>query len=197
MAMSLPDEKRSAIGLMESLGVGIFNARKLMAILQTFRGEGYKASSVKIRDIPWRDERVDIEKDERERKVTELKAVPPTQKQRGARDEGDLYSRFYKEEEKAVDQPVNLEEIKGRRCLFHGGLAVAKCQTCGSLLCSDCVSQSDSCPRCGSKIKRRATKTAEGQETGKDKSRIESESGRQSRGPEGEEDKETRDWTRL
>jgi len=196
-AMSLPDEKRSAIGLMENLGVGIFNARKLMAILQTFRGEGYKASSVKVREIPWKEESVDIEKDERERKVTELKAVPPTQKHRGTRDEVDLYSRFYKEEEKAVDQQANLEEIKGRRCLFHGGLAVTKCHTCGSLLCSDCVSQSDSCPRCGSKIKRRATRTAEGQETGKEKSRAASEPGRQSRDLEGEEDKDTRDWTRL
>jgi hypothetical protein len=189
-AMSLPEEKRSAIGLMENLGVGIFNARKLMVILQTFRGEGYKTSAVKVKDIPWRAEQVDIEK---EKRVVDLKSVPPTPKQRSTRNEVDLYSRFYKEEAKEVEPPADIEEIKGRRCLFHGGPAVMKCQTCGSLLCKECVSESDSCPRCGAPIKKRTVKGPE--ETKREKAKAPGETGRQTE--PSDEDRDSRDWTRL
>ena len=39
-------------------------------------------------------------------------------------------------------------DLVGRRCLFHGGIAVARCSKCKAVLCRECVRSSDRCPRC-------------------------------------------------
>ena len=50
-----------------------------------------------------------------------------------------------KKEAPAEDVP---SDLVGRRCLFHGGVAVARCGKCKAVLCRECVRSSDRCPRC-------------------------------------------------
>jgi hypothetical protein len=59
----------------------------------------------------------------------------------------EMISKSYREERKADRAEAPQEESKGRRCLFHGNLAVMKCPSCASVLCKQCVA-SGTCPRC-------------------------------------------------
>jgi len=44
--------------------------------------------------------------------------------------------------------PTCREDLEGRRCLFHGGVAVARCRSCKAILCEECTRGADRCPRC-------------------------------------------------
>jgi hypothetical protein len=43
-------------------------------------------------------------------------------------------------------------DLVGRRCLFHGGIAVARCGKCKAVLCKECIRGSDRCPRCNTPL---------------------------------------------
>jgi hypothetical protein len=43
-------------------------------------------------------------------------------------------------------------DLVGRRCLFHGGIAVARCQKCKAVLCRECIRGSEKCPRCNAPL---------------------------------------------
>ena len=43
-------------------------------------------------------------------------------------------------------------DLVGRRCLFHGGVAVVRCKKCKAVLCKECIRGSDRCPRCNSPL---------------------------------------------
>jgi uncharacterized Zn finger protein (UPF0148 family) len=52
-------------------------------------------------------------------------------------------------------------DLVGRRCLFHGGIAVARCAKCKAVLCRECIRGSDRCPRCNTPL-RAVEETEEG-----------------------------------
>jgi len=59
------------------------------------------------------------------------------------------------EESRPREQPQRKEvpsDLVGRRCLFHGGIAVARCQKCKAVLCRECIRGSDRCPRCNAPL---------------------------------------------
>jgi len=43
-------------------------------------------------------------------------------------------------------------DLIGRRCLFHGGIAVARCGKCKAVLCKECIRGSERCPRCNTPL---------------------------------------------
>ena len=55
-----------------------------------------------------------------------------------------------KEQEPKEEAP---SDLVGRRCLFHGGIAVTRCLKCKAILCRECIRGSDRCPRCNSPLK--------------------------------------------
>jgi hypothetical protein len=159
--MNLSEDQRSAVGIMQHLGVGIYQARKLMAYADSFRGgrKGYKAPKVKVKElhdetpeavlgeVPSED-LVERATQKAEAEVVE-EGPSPRKRQPTPYEAPDLYSRFYKDEQRAEERTkaVESEDLKGRRCLFHGGIAVMKCASCGSMLCKECTA-SGACPRC-------------------------------------------------
>jgi len=52
------------------------------------------------------------------------------------------------DEEEAGGLDRDKENLEGRRCLFHGGVAVARCRSCKAILCKECMRGADRCPRC-------------------------------------------------
>ena len=75
--------------------------------------------------------------------------------------------------EKGKKEPT--DELQGRRCLFHGALAVSACPNCNSMLCKECQA-GGRCPRCGLVLGERA---------------------RKEEGPPAPAEPEERDWSRL
>ena len=59
-------------------------------------------------------------------------------------------SRREKEREPKEEAP---SDLVGRRCLFHGGVAVTRCSKCKAILCRECIRGSDRCPRCNTPLK--------------------------------------------
>jgi hypothetical protein len=192
-ALALPDDKRSAVGIMENLGVGIYTARKLMAMIQKFHGAGYKAAPVRVKELHAEEDKVELEpraqKDLVERateRAAKAESRPPP-KRPSPYEAPELYVRSQREKKEAEPKEEGVSEVKGRRCLFHGGLAVMKCPSCDSVLCQECTS-SGACPRCkaalGTGPVKKSRDDAEGSSEKGDRS--------EGKGPE-----QPRDWSRL
>ncbi|MEM2979651.1 MAG: hypothetical protein QW083_04395 [Methanomassiliicoccales archaeon] len=185
-ALNLPEDQRSALGLMENLGLGIYNARKLVAIMRSLRSETYKAPAVKVKEFPEEPHLVDIERKEKQKSLetkSEVAYKPPT------REEYEIHRRPGKQQKETETE--ELEDLRGRRCLFHGNVAASRCLSCGTLLCTDCLSKSNYCPRCGSPISKKSSKIEEPREPGKPSDSTSAAKG------SSEEDKSSRDWSRL
>jgi tetratricopeptide (TPR) repeat protein len=75
-------------------------------------------------------------------------------------------------------------DLVGRRCLFHGGIAVTRCQKCKAVLCKECIRGSDRCPRCNSPLKA----VAETREQREPRERDRPDARRRSRDEESEEE---------
>ncbi|MGQ9588640.1 MAG: tetratricopeptide repeat protein [Thermoplasmata archaeon] len=43
-------------------------------------------------------------------------------------------------------------DLVGRRCLFHGGIAITRCAKCKAVLCRECIRGSERCPRCNTPL---------------------------------------------
>ncbi|HQM67650.1 MAG TPA: hypothetical protein PLY24_07710, partial [Methanomassiliicoccales archaeon] len=121
---------------------------------------------------------------ERPRKKAERRPEPVRQEPREVRqereglrlfgqDERELYDTIYPPKEKGRKEPT--DELQGRRCLFHGALAVSACPNCNSMLCKECQA-GGRCPRCGLVLGERA---------------------RREEGPPAPVEPEERDWSRL
>jgi hypothetical protein len=143
--------------------------------LQTFQGGGFETPAVAVRSIvtegfgqysPFDEpsRRVSAEAprqrrraipDEREYDEEERRVSPP---RRYAREEGRSGERprdrrARAEEEGGGREPEVPSDLIGRRCLFHGGVAVARCVKCKAVLCKECIRGSERCPRCNSPLR--------------------------------------------
>ena len=185
LAMDLPEDQRNVLGMMESLGIGLYTARKLMAIMDSMGKAGYKASGVKVKEFHEAKGPISLE-DTRQVPVAPPLKKPSSPVQR----EKELYDRFYAQEKGAEPTKVDVDQLKDRRCLFHGALATSQCPSCGTLLCEECLA-SGKCPRCKVTLdKAQAGKGTKG----------ESKPDRGKALPldhEGGPERESRDWERL
>jgi tetratricopeptide (TPR) repeat protein len=197
--LSLPEEKRSVIGIMENLGVGILTARQLMAMVRSFKTKGHRGSPVRVKEAEPEVAQVEIDAEEGEKDLVdrateraEAKEERSTQR-RSTYADPDLSSNFYKDERKAETRSAAAEDdFKGRRCLFHGGIAVMKCPNCSAVLCRECKS-SNVCPRCKTSLGTARPKKQ------KEEEEIEEQGGEQEEGqgqPE-KQDAQQRDFSRL
>ncbi|MEM4262727.1 MAG: tetratricopeptide repeat protein, partial [Thermoplasmata archaeon] len=196
-ALDLPDTEKNVLGIMRNLNLGVMKARRLVTILQTFRGGGYETPTLSLRKIVTEGfggeristtERVGYAPEVR-RRETEVSEEPeeivkPARKETGGREriEEELEtvapSRRRKEEvertrrghpaEKGVSRGTGLDRdtssIEGRRCLFHGGIAIGRCMSCKAILCKECIRGVSNCPRCGSPLSETASAEEEARE---------------------------------
>ncbi|HXZ24565.1 MAG TPA: tetratricopeptide repeat protein, partial [Methanomassiliicoccales archaeon] len=195
-ALSLPEEKRSAVGLMENLGIGIYQARKLIGMMQGFRNPGRKAAPVKVKEMHEEEELVELDqgpaapaKDLVERATEHKRTETRPARKPNPYEAPELYVRTKQEKQPVEkDEKEEAQEPKGRRCLFHGGLAVMKCPSCGSVLCKECTA-SGACPRCKTNLG-----TAPARKQRAEEPEGEEEESKDSAGPSAEQ---PRDWSRL
>ncbi|NLX47927.1 MAG: tetratricopeptide repeat protein [Euryarchaeota archaeon] len=163
-ALNMPEDKRNLFSLMEGLNIGVYKARNILAIIGSLKaGERpvpmprSKGQRTPPAHRPTDDLFVEQPKRKRAERKPDAVMLPSEAKQEenferdGVRlfgkEERDLYDSIYppKEEKK---KPEKVDDAQGRRCLFHGGLAVSSCPNCNSMLCKECLS-GGKCPRCG------------------------------------------------
>ncbi len=194
-ALNMPEEKRNLFALMEGLNVGVYKARNIIAIMNSLkagerpvpmpRSKGQRAPPAQRSSD---DLFVEAPKRKRQPKVDAVMLPDErTSTERYEKDgvrlfgqeERELYDTFYppKEEKK----PEKKDDLQGRRCLFHGGLAVSACPNCGSMLCKECQA-GEKCPRCGFVLGGKAPKKGERVDAGE---------------PPAPSEPEERDWSRL
>jgi tetratricopeptide (TPR) repeat protein len=122
--MNMPEEQRSAVGIMQHLGVGIYQSRKLMAYADTFRGgrKGYKAPKVKVKELHEETPEAvlgevpseDLVERATHKAESEAEEEPrPKKRQPTPYEAPDLYSRFYKEENRAEERTKVTEGPQG------------------------------------------------------------------------------------
>jgi hypothetical protein len=93
-------------------------------------------------DLPEEDDPVPSRSHTRPRKKPEKSAAPPSKPRRSS-------APAVEEDEEPEDVP---SDLVGRRCLFHGGVAVTRCAKCKAVLCKECIRGSTRCPRCNSPL---------------------------------------------
>jgi tetratricopeptide (TPR) repeat protein len=173
-ATSLPEAEKTVVGVMRNLNVGIMQARRIVSILQTFKGVGGESQSVSLKSVisegygmripedrgtAFADERTlrqeNVEESRSGRRpggnidMVESQGVivePALKVPREMRGETRGHHAAPREESGLDRDVANLD---GRRCLFHGGVAVARCTSCKAVLCNQCLRGVDKCPRCG------------------------------------------------
>ncbi len=223
-AMNLPEEKRNVMGIIETLGVGIFTARRLMVVIKTLRANEPKPSPEEAEEElkPKRKPQNPKEWVESEEPITlpeqrpkrvrpeprqspgveyQVESGVPPMEKRPTREpimfgdeQKDLYQTFYNQEKRP--RKVDSSEVQGRRCLFHGEAAVTACTKCSSLLCDECV-RGGLCPRCHAPIEGAAAMKKSAPK--KDPRAIleESEAQDAEAEPGTDVDKQSKDWSRL
>jgi hypothetical protein len=162
----LPDTEKNVLGIMRNLNLGVMKARRLVTILQTFRGGGYETPTLSLHRIvtegfggerPSATDRVGYAPEVR-RGEEEMLEVPVGRARPHAREPAGREK--VEEEFEMVAQPKHRKEepeakrkerretsgrrfgldrddptIEGRRCLFHGGVAIGRCMNCKAILC--------------------------------------------------------------
>lgn len=186
-ALELPESEKNVIGLLRNLEVGVLTSRRLVAILQTFKGGGYEAPSVDLKKIiaegfgtqPLGEEKIAYGRIRSARALD----VEPTEEE--PETEGDEREEFVHKPQmrtpmvrKTPSKPIHpsrktiskpseaiardAEGLANRRCLFHGGIAIARCSSCKAILCKECVRDSDNrCPRCNAPLSKPPSKEAQ------------------------------------
>ncbi|MCG7840847.1 MAG: tetratricopeptide repeat protein, partial [Methanomassiliicoccales archaeon] len=180
-ALNMPEERRNLFSLMEGLNIGVYKARNIIAITNSLKAGERPVPSPRSKGqrAPHAQRSTDdlfVERPKR-KKPEKVDAVflpderprPPDQQYReGVRlfgsDERELYDTFYppKPEKKKAERK---DEVEGRRCLFHGALAVSVCPNCSSMLCKECE-DSGKCPRCNFTLGDNAPRRKAPEETG-------------------------------
>ena len=170
-ALNMPEEKRNLFSLMEGLNIGVYKARNILAIINSLktgerpapmpRSKGQRSPPAKR---PTDDLFVEQPRKKKQEKGPDAMMLPDindTYERDGVRlfgqEERFLYDSIYPPKEK---KPEKLDDMQGRKCLFHGGLAVATCANCGSMLCKECQN-GGKCPRCGFVLGGKAPKPEE------------------------------------
>jgi hypothetical protein len=143
-AVDLPPERRTVIGLVESLGLGVMKAKQLQSLLATFQKDGYVAPVVEIGSLV----------------SDEYVGSKPLQRQEPAR--APLPSRAAPQPRHHQQEPAPAPAVEPapqvdshgadprmarHHCEPHGHLAVMR-HTCGAYLCHNCISGSTKCPIC-------------------------------------------------
>ncbi|MDD4308419.1 MAG: hypothetical protein PHU53_06395, partial [Thermoplasmata archaeon] len=127
-ALGLPPERRTVIGLVESLQLGVMKAKQLQALLATFKKDGYVAPEVEIGSL-----------------VSEeyggAKKAPKPQAKSEPKPRREPAPR-HEPEHQADDHG-----LARKYCTSHGHLAVTR-HHCGAYLCHNCVSGASKCPAC-------------------------------------------------
>ncbi len=171
-ALDLPDDQKNVLGIIRNLGVGVYQARQLVTILLTFQGGGFETPSIKIKSIvgegygqysPFEERQArghryagqEEQPEERGREEEAPRFGPPPARKR--REQPHEEERRPRERSRREPEAKKEEEVPsdliGRRCLFHGGVAVARCGKCKAILCKECIRGSDRCPRCNAPLK--------------------------------------------
>ncbi|HIH02237.1 TPA: hypothetical protein HA259_09300, partial [Thermoplasmata archaeon] len=192
-ALDLPHDQKNVLGIIRNLGVGAYQARQLVTILMTFQEGGVESQSVSLKSIvsegfgeyaPWQGEQVveqatgpprarrresrpapeeydEEEGDEESEDEAPARSRPRAGKRKPAR----ASARKREAEDEGEDEEEAPPDLVGRRCLFHGGIAVKRCGKCKAVLCKECIRGSDKCPRCNAPFKGgRTPKPAEEEE---------------------------------
>jgi len=219
-ALDLPDTQKNVIGIIRNLNVGVMTSRRLVSILQTFRGGGFETQSVDLQTIVTEGFGTRVPEQPRVA-YAEERTIRDDEEQREPvpRRRTHLADRAEPEEEELVEEEPaprlprsrrvvsparqkvgegeagglnrDKESLEGRRCLFHGGVAVARCKSCKAILCKECLRGADRCPRCNAPF------SDEGEDEEREEPRRPEPRGdSQKRAPKVEHDKE-RDFSRL
>jgi hypothetical protein len=203
-ALELPDEEKNVLGLIKDLGIGVYKARQLVTILQTFREPGFETPTIRIRSIisdgygeytPFDEREIPRAAPSAPRPSTARAHTEPRPRARTSTSKSPLeeYEERFEDErpsraraaidereeeppksrrKKAAEDKPEEEapsDLAGRRCLFHGGIAVQRCAKCKAVLCRECVRSSDRCPRCNAPLKEGVGKAEKG--TSKERAR--------------------------
>jgi len=188
-ALNMPEEKRNLFSFMEGLNIGVYKARNILAIINSLRTGERPAPMPRSkgqRNPPAQRATDDLFVDQPRKKKPEkgpdammLPDINETYERDGVRlfgqEERFLYDSLYPPKEK---KPEKLDDMQGRKCLFHGALAVSTCPKCSSMLCKECQT-GGKCPRCGFMLGGKVKKQEE------------------AAAPEEPSEPEERDWSRL
>ncbi|MGB2582110.1 MAG: tetratricopeptide repeat protein, partial [Thermoplasmata archaeon] len=104
----------------------------------------------------------------RKRPRTGTKGTP----RRGSRG-ADAAEGDEEDEEGGADEAPS--DLVGRRCLFHGGIAVKRCAKCKAVLCKECIRGTDKCPRCNAPLKGRVGRKKPARNEEPDEEEVEEE----------------------
>ncbi|MFQ6060721.1 MAG: tetratricopeptide repeat protein, partial [Thermoplasmata archaeon] len=144
-AMDLPEEKRTILGLIRGLNIGVYKARKVLANMVIFKREGYEPQKIMMEPIMGADYHPEIR-------------LPPTKPK-------------VKEPKRKPKVKTGLED---KKCRNHGAQAVMQ-HRCGQYLCNACVKGEVNCPICGLPLREEKTvprPTLETEDEGKDFTRL-------------------------
>jgi tetratricopeptide (TPR) repeat protein len=125
-ALDLPAERRTVIGLVESLGLGVMKAKQLQAHLAIFRKDGYEAPEVEIGSL--------VSEEYGGKSATKPPKPKPTE---------------HRKPEPAPHRETHGSDpgMAQKFCTSHGHMAVTR-HHCGAYLCHNCVSGASKCPIC-------------------------------------------------
>jgi len=176
-ALDLPEDQKNVLGIIRNLGVGVYQARHLVTILQSFKGGGFETPKISVGSIVSESYGQYSPSDERARRDRESQESARPHARRAPRDDEepeDGQPRFGPPPKRRREPPAEEREqgrpakardrqpkdaaedvpsdLVGRRCLFHGGVAVVRCKKCKAVLCKECIRGSDRCPRCNSPL---------------------------------------------
>jgi hypothetical protein len=170
----MPEDRRNLFSLMEGLSIGVYKARNIIAIMSSLKAGERPVPMPRSkgqRTAPPQRTADDLFVDQpKRRKAPKADAVFLSDQKRSAEraeregvrlfgsEERELYDTFYPP--KPEKGPERMEGMDGRRCLFHGGLAVSACPNCGSMLCKECQ-DTGRCPRCGHVLGEKVTRKEE------------------------------------
>jgi hypothetical protein len=143
---------------MEHLEVGLYTARRIVTVIKSLEGEAapprqYQARANEVAHEAMMPPEHEIKK-AKERPGSAIDDSP------GEVQETRAMFRRKKKEEPMPARPVDrsnavnvaytpgADQYHGRKCLFHGEMAVSVCPNCGTLFCMECASHLDACPRC-------------------------------------------------
>ena len=224
-ALELPSDQKNVLGLTRNLGVGVYQARQLVTILMTFHEGDVESPTISLSSIvsesfgdysPYegdtaathleprrrgrvRDEELVAEEEYEEEEYEER--TPPRRKPSKARSRPRAQPSRRQASQKTAEEDEGEvpSDLVGRRCLFHGGIAISRCAKCKAVLCKECIRGSDVCPRCNAPLKGGASASGDRSEEDEE---PEEESGQRLRPPKktrrkGDESAKLEDLSRL
>ena len=149
-ALNMPEEKRNLFSLMEGLNIGVYKARNIIAIMNSLKAGERPAPMPRSkgqRSPPPQRSTDDlfVEAPKRKRPAKVDAVMLPAERTSTDRyekdgvllfgqDEKALYDTFYAPKEDKKKKAEKVDDLQGRRCLFHGALAVSACPRCGFVL---------------------------------------------------------------